>query len=100
MYKKIDGFIPGVGIITVTPIIDSLYNFQPALSPRILVRDTDQSNFLASDYEWTTAIHGQRVFFRIAVQPLPGTTDVQMRIQKLIVWMMKDPVAVFRSSFI
>jgi hypothetical protein len=34
----------------------------------------------------------------IQVEPLPGTTDVQMQIQKLIVRMSKDPVALFRGS--
>ena len=43
-------------------------------------------------------VRGNRVFFRISVEPLPGATDVQIRLQKVIVGMMKDPVAQFRQS--
>lgn len=99
LVKRIHAFIAGVGQVTITPLVNSLYNFMPGLSPRILVKDTDQSNFLKSDLEWTIAgLRGQRVAFRISVQPLPGATDVQLRVQKLIVGMMKDPVAQFRQS--
>jgi hypothetical protein len=88
-----------VGIVSITPIVNSLYNFQPPLSQRILVSDVDAGTFLKSDLEWTIAgLRGQRIAFRIAVQPLPGTTDVQIRLQKFIVGMMKDPVAQFRQS--
>lgn len=100
IYKKISMYVAGVGFLTITPIISSLYNFQPALSPRLLTLDTNISNFLDSDLEWTTQIHGERVFFRISVQPLPGTTDVQMRIQKMIVSMMTDPIAVARGAIL
>ena len=98
--KAVHAFAAGIGLITITPIINSLYNFQPPLSPRILSLDTDQSNFLAEDLEWTTAIRGQRMFFRISVQPLPGATDVKISLQKFIAWMMKDPVAPFRQSMV
>ena len=38
--------------------------------------------------------------FRIAVFPLPGQTDVQMRIQKMIIHMCKDPVVLNRAMSI
>ena len=39
------------------------------------------------------------MFFRISVQPLfPSTTDVQIRLQKFVVGMMKHPVAMTRQS--
>ena len=98
LVKQVHGFITGVGQVIITPIIDSLYNFLPSLSPRILVADTDQSNFLKSDLEWVTQIRGDRIFFRVSVLPLPGATDVQIRLQKFIVHMMKDPIAQFRQS--
>lgn len=100
LYKHIHAFIAGVGYVTITPIVNSLWNFQPALSPRLLSADTSIGTFLKSDLEWTTSVRGQRVFFRIAVQPLfPGsTTDVQYRVQKFIAAIMKDPVAQFRQS--
>jgi hypothetical protein len=79
--------------------VNSLYNFKPSLSPRILVADTDSSNFLAADLEWgITGLRGDRVFFRISVIPLPGSINVQARLQKFIVHMMKDPVATTRQS--
>jgi hypothetical protein len=99
LVRRIHAFITGVGLVTITPIVNSLYNFQPNLSQRILVGDTDPSNFLKSDLEWTTVgLRGNRIAFRIAVQPLPGSTDVQIRLQKFIVAMMKDPIAQFRQS--
>lgn len=99
LYKKIHAFIAGVGLVTITPIVNSLYNFFPPLSQRQLVRDTDAGTFLRSDLEWTSVgLRGQRVFFRIAVQPLPGATDVQIRLQKFVVGMMKDPIATTRQS--
>lgn len=98
LVKHIHAFIAGVGLVYITPIVDSLYNFQPALSPRVLSKDIDQATFLKSDLEWTTHIRGQRIAFRISVQPLPGATDVQLRLQKFVAGMMKDPVAQFRQS--
>jgi hypothetical protein len=99
LYKKIHAFVAGVGLVTITPIVNSLYNFQPGLRPQILVLDTDPGTFLASDLEWTTVgLRGQRVFFRISVEPLPGATDVQIRLQKFVVGVMKDPIAMTRQS--
>jgi hypothetical protein len=97
--RRLHGFIAGVGLVYITPIVDSLYNFQPPLSPRVLTKDTDGSNFLKSDLEWTmVGIRGQRIAFRISVAPLPGSTDVQLRLQKFVVGMMKDPVVAVRQS--
>ena len=99
LYKQIHAFITGVGTILITPIANSLYNFKPSLSPRILVSDTNVANFLNDDLEWTIAgLRAARMFFRISVQPLPGATDVQYRVQKFITHMMKDPIAPFRQS--
>lgn len=101
LVKRLHAFIAGVGMVYITPIVDSLYNFLPSLSPRVLTKDTDGSNFLKSDLEWTTVgVRGQRVAFRIFVQPLPGTTDVQLRLQKFVAGMMKDPVVQVRQSAI
>lgn len=101
LYKKIHAFVAGVGLVTITPIVNSLYNFQPGLRPRVLAPDLNAGTFLASDLEWTTVgLRGQRVFFRISVQPLPGATDVQIRLQKFVVGMMKDPIAMTRQSAI
>lgn len=98
LYKHISAFISGVGLVTITPYVNSLSNPLPPTPARQLTADSDAGNALATDLEWVTGVRGQRVFFKIAVQPLPGTTDVQMKIQKMIVQMMKDPVSVFRGS--
>jgi hypothetical protein len=99
LYKHIHAFITGVGQVMITPIRNSLYNFQPSLSPRALTPDTDSSNYQANDLEWSgLTLRGQRVFFRVWVQPFPGATDVQIRLQKFIAGMMKDPVVQFRQS--
>lgn len=99
LVKSIHAYITGVGMVTITPLVNSLYNFMPALSPRLLSADIDQATYLNSDLEWTTAnLRGQRIAFRISVQPLPGTTDVQICLQKFIVAMMRDPVSPFRQS--
>jgi hypothetical protein len=79
--------------------VNSLYNFMPSLTPRLLSADTNQGTLLKSDLEWTSVgLRGQRIAFRISVQPLPGATDVRLRLQKFVVGMMKDPVAAFRQS--
>jgi len=99
LYKHIHAFVTGIGQVMITPIRNSLYNFQPTLSPRALTPDTNAGNYQANDLEWSgLMVRGQRVFFRVWVQPFPGTTDVQIRLQKFIAGMMKDPVAQFRQS--
>ena len=99
LVKQVHAFITGVGQVVITPIVNSLYNFKPGLSPRILVGDTDPSNFLGDDLEWDIAgLRGDRIFFRVAVFPLPGSINVQVRLQKFIVHMMKDPIAPMRQS--
>ena len=45
LYKKIHSFVAGVGWVTITPIVNSLYNFQPGLQARQLTADLDSVNF-------------------------------------------------------
>lgn len=98
IYKHISADISGVGYVQITPFINSLLNPQPPISPRLLSQDTTVLNSSGNDLEWTTSTRGQRVAFKIEVLPAPGSTNVQMKLQKLIVWLMKDPVSLFRSS--
>jgi hypothetical protein len=98
LIRKYCAFVTGIGYITITPLVDSLNNPLPATSPRVLNADSNISNLQNTDLEWTVGVRGERIFHRISVFPLPGTTDVQMRLQKLIVHMMKDPVIYHRSS--
>ncbi len=98
LYKHVSAFITGVGLVTITPYVNSLLNPLPSLSLRQLSSDINTGTAQPNDLEWVTGIRGQRVAFQISVQPLPGQTDVQMKLQKLIVRMQKDPVALFRGS--
>lgn len=98
LIRKISGFITGVGYVSIVPLVNSLWNPLPATTVRLLKADTDRSNSMNDDLEWTTGIRGDRIAFRIQVQPTPGTTDVQLKIQKLIVGMCADPLAKRRSS--
>jgi hypothetical protein len=100
LIRKYCAFVAGAGYIAITPLVDSLNNPLPATAPRVLNADANISNLQSADLEWTVGVRGQRIFLRIAVYPLPGTTDVQMRLQKLIVSMMKDPVIYHRASAI
>lgn len=98
LYKPLKAFITGVGIVTITPIVNTLTNVMPALTPRILVQDADQGTTLAADLQWNSTVRGERVFFRFDVEPLPGTTDVQMHLQKFIAYMQRDGIAPFRQG--
>lgn len=98
LYKHMSAFVTGVGLVRITPLVNSLVNPLPSLSPRLLTTDTDLGTALPTDLEWITGVRGQRVFWKISIDPLPGTTDVQMKLQNLVVQMLKDPVAAFRSS--
>lgn len=99
-YQRISAFIAGIGMVSFIPLVNSMNNPMPESSPRILSADTNIANALPNELEWTTSITGQRVAFRIQVQPLPGTTDVQMRLQKWIVGMSKDVIALCRGMAI
>jgi hypothetical protein len=96
--KKYCAFITGQGYVTITPFVNSLNNPLPETTPRVLDLDSDISNAENQDLEWTVGVRGQRFFQRVSVFPLPGETDVQVRLQKLIVSMTKDPVIYHRAS--
>jgi len=98
LVRKICAFIAGIGYVTITPLVDSLNNPLPATTPRILSADANPANLVNQDLEWTVAVRGERISFRIAVFPLPGTTDVQMRLQKIIPHMMKSAVIYHHGS--
>lgn len=96
--RKVCAFITGVGYVSLTPFVDSLNNPLPATTFRFLQQDSDPSNLQNNDLEWTVGVRGERIFWRVQVQPFPGSTDVQLKIVKLIPHMMKDPVATHRAS--
>ena len=98
LLRKICGYITGIGYVLIIPFVDSLHNPLPATSPRLLLADTDPSNLQAEDLEWTTMVRGERISLQVSVEPFPGSMDVQLRCQKLVVGMMKDPVVAHRSS--
>jgi hypothetical protein len=98
LMKKVSGFITGVGYVSLIPLVNSLQNPLPATSPRLLSLDSDPSNLQDEDLEWTMAVRGDRIALQIQVEPFPGSTDVQLRIQKVIAAMSKDPVALHKSA--
>jgi hypothetical protein len=98
--RKITSFVTGVGMVQIVSFVNSIHNPLPPTSPRILLQDTDGSNLENQDLEWTVNIRGQRVFHQVFVTPLPGSLDVQMKLQKLVACMLKDPVIAHRSSAI
>lgn len=100
LVKKITASINGVGLVSIIPLVNSLQNPLAATTRRVLRADSDPSNLQNQDLEWTLGVRGERIFFRIQVDPLPGATDVQLKVQKFIVGMMRDPVAIHRSSAI
>jgi hypothetical protein len=98
LVKKVCAFATGTGYLYFTPLVDSLQNALPWSSSRQLTANTNPGNALGQDLEWTQTIRGERVFFKWQVAPLGGTTDVKLSLQKMIVTMMQDPMAVMRSS--
>lgn len=98
LMKKITAFITGVGYVSIIPLVNSLQNPLPATTLRPLSQDSTPANLQGQDLEWTVGIRGERIFLRIQVQPAPGSIDVQLKIQKLIAGMMKDPVVIHRAS--
>lgn len=100
MLKKVTAFITGVGLTTFVPLVNSMNNSYPALSLRQLSQDTNSANLTGQDLEWTTGVRGERIALQLRVQPLPGSTDVQFRLQHMAFWMMQDPVAKLRSAII
>ena len=100
VYRKVCAFVTGVGYAYLTPLVDSRYNLWPSTSMRQLSADSGPASAQTYDQEWSIWVRGERVAFRVSVAPLPGTTDVQFNLQKLIVTIGKDPVAVFRGGSI
>lgn len=91
--KRLTMYVTGVGLISFTPYVDSLNNPLPESSLRQLAADVDQGTAQPYDLMWTTAIRGERIFYKVQITPLPGETDLQFRLQKLIPGLMQDPIA-------
>lgn len=97
MAKRLTAYASGVGLLYFTPFVDSLNNPLPASSFRQLAADADIGTAQPYDLMWTTAIRGERIFYKVQIAPLPGTTDVQFRLQKLVPGLMADPIAARRQ---
>ena len=98
LVRKITAFMAGVGYVSIIPLVNSLQNPLPATTKRLLSTDTNPATLQNQDLEWTLGVRGERIFFRIQVEPFPGQTDVQIKVQKFIPGMMRDPVIIHRSS--
>lgn len=99
-FPAVAAFASGVGLIYFTPYVNSLNNPLPPSSFRQLVSDADQGTAQPSYLDWTTTIRGEFCFYKIQVAPLPGTTDVQLKVNKWVPSIMQDPVMLRRSSAI
>lgn len=85
----------GVGNLVVSPAINELTNIQRALRAQQL------TSTLTRDIERPLAgtgfsLKGERCFFKFAVMPLNGQTDVKFNLQKVVVTVREDeliPVA-------
>ena len=91
--KRLTGYVTGTGLFSHTAYIDSLQNPMPQSSFRQLNQDMDEGTAQPYDVMWTTGYHGERIFYQVQAEPLPGTTDLQFRLQKLIPGLMQDPIA-------
>lgn len=95
--RKFTSFVTGVGQVAVISFVDSMHNPLPSSSFRILNQDSDGSNLQNQDLEWNVGIRGERIFHQVYVLPLPGSLDVQMKLQKFVAYMLKDSVILHRS---
>lgn len=84
-------YITGVGLMMITPLVDNLNNPWPS-SPQIQL-----SQQLNGDIEIPLNTTGERCAFKITIVPLPGQTDVQFNLQKMVLSIRPDPVAPVRG---
>ncbi|HEY2496565.1 MAG TPA: hypothetical protein VGK24_05810 [Candidatus Angelobacter sp.] len=84
-------FVSGVGLLTITPLLNTLTNAQPAITPDA---GLPLSQAPTGDTELQADVTGERVAFKISVAPLPGTTDVQFNLQKMVVPIMRAMLGV------
>ncbi len=83
-------FITGVGIMKITPIKNTAGNFVvplSALKPWALEKNQQD------DIELPMEVSARRCAFKIEVNPLPGTTDVNFLLTHLTIPIMKHPVS-------
>ncbi len=92
LYTGVNAYVSGIGNVTVTPLVDSLVNARPSRPVQAL------STSPTRDLAWGLNVAGERCFFKIAVTPLPNTTDADFNLQKLIVKMKKHPVSPSRTA--
>lgn len=99
IYTYISIYVTGVGLLSVTPFVNSLGEpwvpqsavFNPVTQvwenagvPQPLPSyqlSADSDHYL----EWGLNITGERVFFKISVSPLPGHTDASFSLQDVVV---------------
>jgi hypothetical protein len=102
-YRKLYGYcgvyITGIGLVTITPYVDDLNHpfiptgatFNAALGywvPNVTPNPLPSyqlSQSIDHDLEWALNITGNRVFFKVQVQPLPGQKDAAFKLQHMIV---------------
>lgn len=94
IYTYISAYMTGVGNVQITPLIDRIGNqWFPTLQYEL-------SLTLDHDLEWDLNVPGDRVFFKISVTPLPGTTDAAFNLQHIVVAGRMDRVFPVRGAVI
>jgi hypothetical protein len=92
LYTYLSAYVTGIGNIQVTPLVDRLGNaWNPTLQYEL-------SQALDHDLEWGLNVPGDRVFFKVSVTPLPGTTDASFNMQHLVVAGRMDKVFPVRGA--
>jgi len=113
LYAYLSIYVTGIGNLSITPLVDSLNNpWQPKTSvfnpvsglwqsgPVAASRTEQLSSQLDHDLDWRLNVLGDRVAFKIAVTPLPGTADAYMNLQHLVVSGRMDRVMPVRGAFL
>lgn len=94
IYTYLSAFITGVGNVQITPLVDRLNN------PWNPTQQYQLSQNQNHDLEWRLNVLGDRVFFKVAVTPFPGTTDAAFNLQHMVVAGRMDKIFPVRGAYL
>jgi hypothetical protein len=92
LYRYLTMFASGLGLLTVTPLVDSLTNSWAA-TPAFTLQSGP-----FYDIEWGLNVTGERCFFKIASNPATGT-DNSFKLSKMVTSIQAEPFAPVRGAF-
>jgi hypothetical protein len=90
LYAYFSFFMTGTGNVQVTPYADTILNAYP-VGPQIQLSQSQ-----TFDWGYGINVDAERTFFKFAITPLLGGTDVQFNLQKLVCDAMPHPVSPVR----